>query len=168
ILSQGNAVAVMAEQLRRLAIKAENVLNQPVKTGLKQIAALGKQAIEITARIFKTGGFAVDAETHFGFLFFDTQFGQHVDKIGIGFFIEDNKTRVHIDRPALNLQLMGMGMAAEMVSRFKNCQVMTVLELPHQRIAGNTRAYNGNFHGDVSSVPAPSKALLSRVLITGR
>jgi len=107
---------------------------------------LREQRVEAGAVVFEAGFFAMHAEAHVAGLPADAEFVQQRDEIGIGPVVEDDETGIDRIPAPLVFDVMRVGVAANMAASFKHGDVVILVQVMGQGVAGNAATDDGDFH----------------------
>ena len=110
------------------AVKTQNVAQHAPKSRRQQIAALGKQAVERIAVVFKPRVRIVHGEAHFSGVGAHPQLVHQFDEIGIGPIVENDESRVDRIGLPVDVNSDGMGVAADPVAGFKHRDVVGLVQ----------------------------------------
>ena len=165
VVAQPGVVIATVEEARGLAIEAQDVADHPVERRREQVAALGEQRVQRGAVVFQSGFLAAHAETHRTGLGFNPEFIHQGDEIRVGPVVEDDEAGIDGPVPAAEFDVVGMGVAADMVAGLEDGDVMAWVQAMGRREAGDAGADDGQPH-DVApaSMRRPSRTWAGRGL----
>ncbi len=130
----------------RLTIEAHDIAQHAPEPGRQQVAALGKQAVEVVAVIFDAGARVVHRKAHFGRLETHVQLTQQFDEVRVGPVVEHNETGIDGIGAAFNLHINRVGMPADPVGGLEDRHLMPAIEQIGAGQPGDTAANDCNFH----------------------
>ncbi len=119
----------------RLAVEPQNLGDEAVETGAQQIAALGKQGVEIVAVILQPLR-ALHREAHLGRLPRHADPCQQLQEVGVGAIIEDDKAGVDGIAATSLIHIDSGGVTAQSRRRLEQGDVMEFVE---QKTGGEPR-----------------------------
>ncbi len=118
-----------------LPVEPQDLGDKTVETGTQQIAALGKQGVEVVAVILQPL-WALYREAHLGRLPRHADPRQQLQEVGVGAIIEDDKTGVDGIAVASLIHIDGGGVTAQGRRRLEQGDVMEFVE---QKTGGKPR-----------------------------
>ena len=115
------------EQSRGLAIESNDLEQHPVEARLQQVGSLCKQAAERSRAVLQAAVVAVDAEAHRRRLRRHAELAHQLDEVRIGVIVEDDEAGVDGMADAIQLDVDGVSVAADIVVRFEERDVVVRL-----------------------------------------
>ncbi len=129
------------QQLVAETVEAQDVEQHPVVSRAQQVAALGKDRIELgVAAIFEAGICAAKAETHVGRLVRDAQRAQQRGEMRVIAFVEHQKAGVHGQMLPVHRHIDRMAVAAGPAVCLEDGQIAVPGQLMGGIQTGNTAA----------------------------
>ena len=133
------------------AVEARDVGEQPQKRWIGKIAALGEDRIEVGAAKLQAGTRIADAEGHLRGLGRDAKPIEQGAEPGIVAIVVDDESGVDRDRPAVDLDVDGVGMTADSCVGLEHGDLVVRVEHVGRDEARHAGADDGDLHRTASS-----------------
>jgi len=146
ILAERRTWLMLIEQGHRLPIEPENVADHAIKRGTKQILSLGKECVKAGPVVFQSRALAFHAKAHIADLCFHTKPAQKFHEIRIGPVIKHDETGIHRIGLTGHIHVDRVGMASDIISSFKDRDLMVSVQQVRCDHPRNTGSHDGNFH----------------------
>ena len=144
ILQAALVVGVIGQPIRTFTVEAQNVGQHGPERTADQIAFLTENRRQIAARPFQRRILEADREGHLGFDAFDAEQRKKRDQVGVGLFIENEKTGINRMRLAVQRHIDRVGVTAEIGTGFEDGDVMVTRQQPGGRESGDTGTDDGD------------------------
>ncbi len=127
-LSEARVVLAFFDQGPRMPVEAREVGDHAVKPGRDQMRALGEQAVGGGARVLEVPADIAHAEAHARRLPGDAEVLQQPLEVRVVAVIEDDETGVHVQRLVCSVDPHGVGVAAGVLARLEDRDLVMLVE----------------------------------------